>query len=185
MVAAGEGRSIARESIGWSIGLSVVLIVVGLLALFVPLAAGVAANILVAWLLILGGVAHLIFAWHVKGAGGHVWQALVGVVYLFVGVFMLIHPLVGLLSLTLLLGCYLLLKGIAEFVLAARMRPVGGVGWLVFDGIICVVLAGFIYWSLPFAATWLIGTYLGIAILFSGFSRLMVSMSARRLVATA
>ena len=177
-----EVRSIARESVGWSIGLSVVLIVLGLLALAIPLAAGVAANIVVAWLLMLGGIGHLIFAWHVKGAGGHLWQGVVGVVYLLVGIFMLVHPLAGLLSLTLLLAAYLLIKGIAEIALAMRMRPMHGVGWLILDGVICIVLAGFIYWQLPFAAVWLIGSYIGIAILFSGISRLMVSLAARRML---
>jgi uncharacterized membrane protein HdeD (DUF308 family) len=184
MLAESEVKSIARESINWSIGLSVVLILLGIGALLIPLAAGVAANLIVAWLLLLGGFGHLFFAWHVRGAGGHLWETLVGLAYISVGMFMLVHPLIGLLSLTFVLGCYLLVKGIAEIVLGFQMRPMAASGWLLFDGVISVVLAGFIYWELPFAAEWLVGTYIGITILFSGVSRLMLSMAAKKGMAT-
>jgi uncharacterized membrane protein HdeD (DUF308 family) len=185
MAIANEVKSIAKESIGWSIALSVALIVLGLLALMIPLAAGVAANLIVAWLLMFGGIAHLIFAWHVKGVGGHIWEALIGLAYIVAGIYMLMHPLLGLLSLTVILAVYLLVKGVSQIILGAQMRALPGSGWLIFDGIICIVLAGFIYWNLPYAAVWLIGTYIGITLLFSGFSRLMLSMAARKVVATA
>jgi len=183
MSIAGEVRSISRESVGWSIALSVALIILGLLAIMIPLAAGVAANVIVAWLLLLGGVGHLIFAWHVKGAGGHIWETLVGLAYIAAGIYMLMHPLLGLLSLTLILAVYLMVKGVAQIMLGFRMKALAGSGWLIFDGVISVVLAAFIYWNLPYAAAWLIGTYIGITILFSGISRLMLSLAAKRLVA--
>jgi len=164
MSIASEVRSIAKESIGWSIALSVTLIVLGLLAIMIPLAAGVAANVVVAWLLLIGGVGHLFFAWHVKGVGGHIWEALIGLLYIAAGIYMLMNPLLGLLSLTLILAVYLLVKGVALILLGFRMKAHPRSGWLIFDGAISVVLAGFIYWNLPYAAAWLIGTYIGIAI---------------------
>jgi uncharacterized membrane protein HdeD (DUF308 family) len=183
MEIANDVRSIAKESVGWSIALSVALIVLGLLALMIPLAAGVAANVVVAWLLMLGGFGHLFFAWHVKGAGGHIWEVLIGLAYIVASIYMLMHPLLGLLSLTLILGVYLMVKGVAELVFGARMRSMPGSGWLLFDGVISILLAAFIYWNLPSAAEWLIGTYIGIAILFSGVSRLMLSLAAKKVVA--
>lgn len=175
-------KSIAKESVHWSIGLSVVLIVLGLAALMIPLAAGVAVNLAVAWLLLLGAFGHLFFAWHVRGAGGHIWETVVGLAYLSVGFFMLSHPLLGLLSLTLVLGCYLLVKGIAEIVLGLRLKSLAGSSWLLFDGALSVILGAFIYLQLPIAAEWLVGTYIGITILFSGVSRLMLSITARRAI---
>ena len=177
-------KSIARDSINWSIGLSIVLILLGMAALMIPLAAGIAANLIVAWLLMLGGIGHLFFAWHVRGTGGHIWETLIGLAYLSVGLFMIVHPLLGLLSLTFVLGCYLLVKGIAEIVLGIKLRSMSGSSWLLFDGAISVLLAIFIYWQLPIAAEWLVGTYIGITILFSGVSRLMLSVAAKRAIFT-
>ncbi|HUL15611.1 MAG TPA: DUF308 domain-containing protein, partial [Terriglobales bacterium] len=62
--------TIVKKSVGWSIGLSVLLILAGLLAIALPQAAGIAVNILVAWLLVFSGMAHLVFAWHTRTTGG-------------------------------------------------------------------------------------------------------------------
>jgi uncharacterized membrane protein HdeD (DUF308 family) len=176
-------KGIAQKSIGWSIAFSVLLIVVGLLAIAAPLVAGVAVTSIVGWLIVLGGVMHLVFAWHVRAAGDYVWELLVGVLYLVVGEFVLWHPLAGLVGLTLVLGCYLLAKGIFELVLGFRLRPVPGSGWLLVDAVISLVLAGMIWWHLPSAAAWVVGTLVGFGILFSGISRLALSLAAKRVVA--
>jgi uncharacterized membrane protein HdeD (DUF308 family) len=179
----GTIRGIARESIGWSIALSVLLIVIGLFALAAPLLAGVAVTALIAWLLILGGFGHLVLAWHVRGAGAHFWEALIGLAYIAIGVFLLLHPLAGLVSLTLVLAIYLLAKGIFELAMGLRLRPVPGSGWLVVDAIISLILSALIWRHLPYTAGWVVGTLVGFAILFSGISRLALSLAARKVVA--
>ena len=72
---------IVRHSIGWSIALSLLLIVAGILAILIPPVAGISAAILVAWLLAFSGVMHLVFAWHVRTTGSFVWQLLIGLLY--------------------------------------------------------------------------------------------------------
>jgi len=179
----GTIRGIARESVGWSIGLSVILILIGLFALAAPLLAGVAVTTFVAWLLILGGCGHLALAWHVRGAGAHFWEALIGLVYIAIGVFLLLHPLAGLVSLTLGLAAYLLAKGIFELAMGLRLRPVPGSGWLLVDGVVSLILSAMIWRHLPSTAGWVVGTLVGFAILFSGISRLVLSLAARKVVA--
>jgi uncharacterized membrane protein HdeD (DUF308 family) len=176
-------RRIAKESVGWSIAFAILLIVIGLLCLAAPVWAGVAVTAVVGWLLIFGGIAHLILAWHVRGIGSHIWEALVGLAYIFAGVYVLVHPLAGLVGLTLFLGFYLLFKGIFELFMGLRLRPLPGSGWLLVDAAITILLAILIWMHLPSSAGWAIGTLLGVAILFSGISRLALSMSARRALA--
>lgn len=173
-------RGIARESVGWSIGLSIVMIVVGLLALAAPLAAGVAVTGVVAWGLLILGILHLWFAWHTRGVGALVWEVLIGAAYLFAGVFILTHPLAGLVTLTLLLGSYLLIKGVVEIIGGFSTRGVPGSGWLLIDGVISLILSAMIWFHLPSTAVWVIGTLIGFSILFSGLSRLFLSLAARR-----
>ncbi len=147
--------TIVKKSVGWSIWLSVLMILAGFLAIAVPQAAGIAVNLLVAWLLVFSGGAHLAFAWHTRTAGGILWELLVGILYVFV-------------------GCYLLFR--------LRLRPMPGSGWLLFDGIITLILAVMIWRTWPSSTEWVIGTLVGISMLFSGISRLMLSLAARRLV---
>jgi uncharacterized membrane protein HdeD (DUF308 family) len=168
-----------KKSVGWSIGLSVLMIVAGILAIASPLAAGIAVNLLVAWLLVFSGCVHLAFAWQTRSAGGFLWELLVGILYIFIGVYLLMHPVAGLTSLTIALAVYLVLEAILEFVLGFALRPLPGSGWLLFDAIVTLILAVMIWRTWPGNTPWIIGTLVGISMLFSGTTRLMLSLAAR------
>lgn len=174
---------IAKLSAGWAIALSVLLILAGIVAIVLPPVAGIGVAILVAWLVLLGGVAHLAIAWHIRSTGGLVWELLVGLLYLAVAVYMLVWPVAGLASLTLLLAGYLIAKGILVLILAYRIRHHAGSGWLFFDGVIALILGGMIGLSWPWSSEWAIGTLIGISMLFAGFTRLPMALAARRLLA--
>jgi uncharacterized membrane protein HdeD (DUF308 family) len=175
-------RKIAQESIGWSIGLSVLMIIAGILAMVIPPAAGIAVLVVVAWLLTLSGAVHLVFAWHTRTAGGLIWELLLGILYIFVGVYALVHPVAGLASLTLVLAIYLFAEGVLEFILSFRLRPLPGSNWVLFDGIVTLILAILIWRRWPSSTEWVIGTLVGISMLFSGTARLSLSLTARRLL---
>lgn len=175
--------TIAKRSIGGSIALSILMILAGVLAIVIPAVGGIAVVLVVAWLLMFSGAAHLVFAWYTRTAGGIVWELLVGILYLFVGGYMLAHPAAGLASLTLFLAIYLFVEGVLEFVLSFRLRPLPGSNWLLFDGVITLILGVMIWRSLPSSAEWAIGTLVGVSMLFSGVARLSLSMGARRMVA--
>jgi len=172
-----------KKSLGWSIALSVLMIVAGILAIASPLAAGFAVNIFVAWLLLLSGCVHLVFAWYRPTSGGFVWEVLIALLYGFIGTYLLVHPVRGLESLTLALAIYLLVEAILEFVLGLTLRPLPGSGWLVFDGIITLILAVMIWRTWPSSTGFVIGTLVGISMIFSGTARLALSLAARSVVA--
>lgn len=174
-----------EHSYGVSIAISVLMIVIGLLALAMPLLAGVAVAAIFGWGLILMGFLHLVLGWQVRGLGAHIWEFFVALVYLFCGIYTLMHPLAGLVGLTAILGAYLLIKGIAELVGGLAARRIPGSGWLLLDGVISLVLAGIIWAHVLAAATWVIGTLLGFSILFTGFSRLLLLLSVKRSYRTA
>jgi uncharacterized membrane protein HdeD (DUF308 family) len=176
-------RAIARESAGWTIAIGVLLIILGLFALMAPLIAGVTVAVMFGWLLILGGIAHLVVSWHLRHAGGLIWELLIGLAYLVIGIFLLAHPVAGLVALTAFLGAYLLIKGIFEIIMWFRLRHVPGIGWVLFDAIVSLLLSALIWMHLPNSAAWVIGTLVGFGILFSGISRLVLGMHARRVVA--
>ena len=168
------------RNVRWSIALSILLIVAGVLAVIVPPASGIAVTILVGWLLVLCGAAHLAYSWHTRASGGLFWGILLGIIYGIVGGYVLLHPMVGLESLTLLLAAYLFVASILEFILAFQLRPLRGSGWLLVDGIITLVLAIMIWRTWPSNTLWVVGTLVGISMLCSGFTRLAISLAARR-----
>lgn len=175
--------TIAEKSVGWSIALSILMILAGLLAIVVPVAAGIAVTIFVGWLLVFCGAAHLVFAWHTRNAGALIGGLLLAIAYIAVGGYVLFHLVAGLASLTFALAIYLFAEAILEFALSFRLRPMPGSRWLLFDGIITLILAILIWRSWPSSAPWVIGTLVGISMLFSGVSRLMLSLAARTVIA--
>jgi uncharacterized membrane protein HdeD (DUF308 family) len=105
----------------------------------------------------------------------------VGILYIIIGCYLLFHISAALAALTVVLGIYLFAEAILDFLLSYRLHPLPGSGWLAIDGLITLVLALLIWrtWS----ASWVVGALIGISILFSGISRLMLSLAARRVVA--
>src|SRR5712691_12154034 len=71
-------RTILKKSLGWSIALSVLMLLAGFLAIVVPPIVGIAVAVFVAWLLVFSGAAHLVFAWHTRTTGGIIWELLLG-----------------------------------------------------------------------------------------------------------
>jgi uncharacterized membrane protein HdeD (DUF308 family) len=170
-----------NKSFGWSISLSVLMILAGLLAIIIPPLAGLAATLFIAWLLLFCGAAHLVYAWHSRGGGGVLWEVLVGILYAVVGFYIIVNPVAGLASLTFALAIYLFAEAILEFILASQLRGKKGVGLLWLDGIINLVLAVMIWKTWPSSAVWVVGTLVGFGILFTAFTRLMITLEARRL----
>jgi len=155
------------------------MIVAGVLAIASPLAAGIAIHVLVAWLLVFSGCVHLVFSWYTRGIGGLLGELLLGILYICIGVYLLMHPVAGLKALTIALAIYLLLEAILEFVLGFTFRPLPGSGWLLFDGILTLILAVMIWRAWPSSSEWAVGILVGVSMLFSGTSRLMLSLAAR------
>lgn len=173
--------SISFKSTGWSIALSILLILAGFAAILLPPIMGLGVTLFLGWLLILSGITHLAFAWKAHSAGAILWEILVGIVYLFAGAYLIMHPLAGLLSLTLILAIYLFVEGVFEIILSFQIVR-SGRAWMILDGIITLILAFMIWRTWPVSTVWAIGTLVGISMLFSGISRLMFSLNARRVL---
>lgn len=168
-----------HKAANWSVALSALMIATGILALFVPAITGMAVTMVFGWLLIVAGVLHLAFAWRASRPGAAVWEALLGVLYGAIGVYLLANPVPGLEALTLALATYLVFEGVLEFVLALVLRPLPGSGWLLFDGLVTLLLAVLIFSGWPASSTWVVGTLVAISIFTSGVTRLMVSLAVR------
>jgi uncharacterized membrane protein HdeD (DUF308 family) len=160
-----------------SIIVSILMIVVGLCAIIAPEIFGAALVLLFGWLLVFGGAMQLAYAWHIRHhhGSGLWWGIVLSIIYIAIGIYMLVHPAAGMASLTLILAIYLFMEAAVEFMMSLHLRRVKGSGWLMFDGIVTFVLAVLIFKTWPSSSAWVIGTLVGISILFSGVSRLMLS----------
>jgi uncharacterized membrane protein HdeD (DUF308 family) len=184
-MAQSTGVDTVRQASTWSILWGVLLIISGMLAIGSPFMAAVAVNVVIAWLIVLAGVVHVILAFQAYRAGSVVWKLLVGLAYIGFGVYLIMHPAIGVASLTLVLACLFLIEGVLDVVLFFQMRSVGGSGWMLVDGIITLLLGGMIYMQWPASSAWAIGTLVGVSMIISGVSRVMLSLMVRKVAAAA
>ncbi len=168
---------------GWSIALGVLMIVLGIIAMLSPWEFGIVIALVVGWCAIFNGVAQIIYGFRTHSGGRSVLEVVLGLIYIVAGIYLLMHPVGGLLVLTIFLASFLIVYGIFALVLAFQMRPLRGWGWVLFDAIITILLGVLIWAHWPWNAEWVIGTLFGISILVSGATRLMVSLAIRRMAA--
>ena len=176
----GPGK-IVKKATGWFIAVAIAFIILGFLAIVEPGVAGLAATILVGWVLIFAGGAHLFSAFSGGGAGRVIWQVILGIIYVIGGFYFLTHPLLGLGTLTLFLAGIILAEAVLEFIAYFQNRGVSGSGWLLVNAVITLLLGGLIWMHWPSSSVWAIGTLVGVNLLMTGISRLMLGLAARKI----
>jgi uncharacterized membrane protein HdeD (DUF308 family) len=160
------------------------LIVTGMLAIGAPFLAAVAVTALIGWLIVFAGIVHLAIAFHSHGAGSVIWKLLVGLAYVCFGLYVIMHPVLGVASLTLILASLFLIEGILQVILFFKMRSLQGSNWMLIDGVITLLLGLLIYVQWPSSSAWAIGTLVGISMIMSGVSRVMLSLAVRKVTGT-
>jgi uncharacterized membrane protein HdeD (DUF308 family) len=177
-----EVKSEIRSALGWSVAGGVAMIFFGAIAIAAPMIAALSAGILVGVAVLFGGAAQLVHAFETRAEPRFLLRLAVGILYVLAGYWLLARPEIGILSLAIILGTFLFAQGLLTAILGLQARPAAGWGWLLFDGAVSILLGLLIWAHWPSDAAWLIGTFFGISLLCSGFSRVMWSMVARKVV---
>lgn len=158
----------------------IVMMVLGFLAVAVPNIATLAVEIFVGWLFFVGGIFRAISVWHSRQAPGFLWSVLAAVLSVVLGLILIFRPLAGVLTLTMVLVAFFIIEGIASIIAAIEHRQhLRSWGWVLFSGIIDLLLAYLIWHGWPSSASWAIGLLVGINMLFLGLSLVMTALSAR------
>ncbi len=169
-----------KKTINASLWIGSLLTVLGIAAIALPNFSTIVAETWIALILISAGAAKLVYAFQTRADdSGFIWKLLLSILYIATGVMLFVYPLTGVLTLTLLLGSFLLTEGVFELVLAFRLRPQQNWTWALGNGIITLILGLMIWFQWPFNAPWLIGTLVGVSVLFTGISRIMMSLNVR------
>jgi uncharacterized membrane protein HdeD (DUF308 family) len=150
------------------------LVIAGIVSLFAPLAAGAALATMVGLLLAFGGVSLLLLAFRAGSFGHGMVVFLIGALTAVAGIYMMAEPGVALVTMGVFLAMYFAVTGIIEIIYALRLKPVQGWGWLLFGGVVSLLLGIMMWRQMPFAGAWAIGVLVGIRLLMSGFELLAI-----------
>jgi len=169
-----------KQASVWSIIWGFALMIFGFLCIDSPQIAALAVNVFLGWIIMFVGVIHLVLAFHAHRAGSLIWKLLVGIAYILFGIYIVTHPLIGVAVLTLLLAILFLVEGVLDIIMYFQMRSTNGAIWVLLDGIVTVVLGGLIYVNWPSSSWWAIGTLVGVSMIMSGITRIMLSLAVRK-----
>jgi len=158
----------------------IVMMVLGLLAIAVPEIASLAITILIGWLFFIGGIFRTISVVQHRNLPGFGWALATAVLAIILGLVLLLRPIAAVLTLTLALVVFFILEGISAILLALEhRRHLSSWGWILFSGIIDLLLAFLIWDGWPSSAGWAIGLLVGINMVFVGLSLIMTAIAAR------
>jgi uncharacterized membrane protein HdeD (DUF308 family) len=173
-------RHIARNW-GWFLLLGIALILAGLAAIAFPLLSTIAAKIALGWIFLVGGAVLVLHAFSARQWRGFLLGLLIGLLYLVAGGYLAFFPLTGIVTLTILLAALFLAEGVLEVIMAVRVRPHEGWGWLLLSGLVAIAVGALIAFELPSSATWAIGLLAGINLISTGSGFVLLALVGQRI----
>ncbi|MDK3157168.1 HdeD family acid-resistance protein [Kamptonema cortianum] len=161
-------RQNARQAklAGW------IFIVLGVVAVIFPILATVVVELLVAWLILLSGLAQVVYALGHKGTKNFWVNIVFGLLSAVIGLIMAAMPTVGVVSLTSLMAAWFLVSGTCKFVAAWQIRPAPQWTFMLVNGLITVVLGYYIIFKFDSSVAWILGLFFGIDAIFGGWTLL-------------
>jgi uncharacterized membrane protein HdeD (DUF308 family) len=158
----------------------IVMMVLGLLAIAVPEVATLAITIFIGWLFFVGGIFRTISVLQHRAMPGFAWSLLTAVLAIVLGLILILRPISGVLTLTIALAAFFVIEGISAILLAIEhRRHLPSWGWVLFSGLVDLLLAFLIWDGWPSSAGWAIGLLVGINMVFVGLSLIMTALAAR------
>jgi len=172
---------IVRDKWGWFLTLGIVLVIGGTLAILLPVASTLATSIFLGAILLVGGVMQIFHAFQVKSWSGFFWDLAIGLVQIVGGGIVYFDPFAGAVALTVMIAAVFLAQGVTQIMLSFAVRPYDGWGWLLFSGLLAVVVAVLLILRFPASSAVTPGILAGISLLFSGWAYIAIAIAARRL----
>lgn len=158
----------------------IVMMALGLLAIAIPEVASLAITILIGWLFVVGGIFRAVSLFQHRDMPGFGWALATALLAIVLGLILLLRPIAGVLTLTLALVAFFILEGISAILLGIEhRRHLPSWGWVLFSGLIDLLLAFLIWDGWPSSADWAIGLLVGINMVFLGLSLIMTALAAR------
>jgi uncharacterized membrane protein HdeD (DUF308 family) len=160
----------------------IVLVILGLAAIIVPPLASLAVTIFLGWMFLVSGIVQLILTFSARHLPGFGWSLVSAILAIAAGIVLLVYPVQGIVSLTLVVGVYFVMEGVATIMYALDHRKQLSERWgfMIAAGIADLIVAAIIVTGLPGSATWAIGLLVGINLVFGGISLIGMALSARK-----
>jgi len=165
----------------------VVMVILGVLAICAPVAASIAVAFYVGWLLLISGVIGLIAIVSTHHVHAFLWSLITAALSVVIGVMLVLMPVQGAISLTIVLTAFFIAEGVFQTTIAIASRQVlaGTWVWMLLSGLADLVLAAIIIAGWPGTAIWALGLLVGVNLLTSGWAVVVAALAGRRMAEAA
>lgn len=160
--------------------LGVLLLLLGTIAVVASVAVTLVTMVFIGWLMIFGGVLQAAHGFTCKEWGGFFIDLLTGLLYFVAGLMIILNPAATAVTLTLMIALLLIFGGIFRIAMAMSIR-FHNTNWLLLHGIINILLGVSIWQSWPLSGLWVIGLFVGVDMIFNGWSLIMLGIAAKKM----
>ncbi|ODT99781.1 MAG: hypothetical protein ABS79_04090 [Planctomycetes bacterium SCN 63-9] len=162
----------------WFLILGILLIVIGTIAIGAPFVTGLTTAVIFGSLLLVGGVAQFIGSFWARDWSGFFLTLISAILYIVVGVLFVRQPASALAAMTLLLACGLLVEGLFR-IIGSLTYQFPHWGWALLGGVIDFALGLLIWMEWPAASLWVIGLYVGISMIYNGWTWVLLGLALK------
>lgn len=161
----------------WYICIGIALIILGSIAIGSAEVMTMVSVMFIGWILIFAGIFEVVHGFARRAWGGFFINLMGGLLYAVTGLLMVTHPGVAAITLTFMIAMLLIVAGTFRLFVAFS-TPIHHRGWLILNGVISLFLGFSIMSSWPVSGLWVIGLFIGIDMIFDGWTELMLALSS-------
>ena len=162
--------------------LGIITIIMGVIAILVPVATGLSVVLFVGMLVLAGGLLRMFWAFKSDSVGQGLMTFAIGGLTCLCGLFLVINPQFLSGFMTILLVAYLIIDSAVEMTAAFRLRPQEGWGWMMTGGVFSFILGIMLWAQFPVSGALAVGVILGVKLVFVGIIILGVGSEVRAAV---
>ncbi|MFA6915225.1 MAG: DUF308 domain-containing protein [Parachlamydiales bacterium] len=156
----------------------ILFLLIGIAAIAVPGFFTLSIELVLGWLLIIGGAYQLFRSWSGRHQPGFIWSVFFALLNIVLGVLLLAKPIVGIISLTIILITYFIIAGLYQIFWSTQITRMHGWWLLLINGLLSLAMAAILVAGWPDSAIWAIGLLFGINMLFTGCALLSLAWNA-------
>jgi uncharacterized membrane protein HdeD (DUF308 family) len=164
---------------GWILGLGILFLILGCVGLGMVVGLTLVSMFFFGALLILGGVSHIVDVFKHHEWKGMIWQALISVLYIAAGCVVFYDPFLASTLITGILAGVLIIIGITRILMAMALKDSKGWLWLLLAGVTAIILGVLIILQWPISGLWVIGLFIAIEMMVTGWTYIFIAMSLR------
>lgn len=168
-----------RRHTGWLLGLGVLFIVLGAIALGMLVSVTLASIVIIGALLIVAGISQFIDCFQSKGWKAAIWHILIAILYIWAGALIIHDPILASTLITAMLAWLFIAIGLIRFMMAFTLKQSPGWFWLILAGLAAIAMGVIILSSWPVSGLWVIGLLIAVELLVAGWSYVFFAFALR------